>query len=263
MVIWEIHNREVAWVLHYLNEMKQIGEVVQGENIFLTYVNEIFDQKKTRDDQILWSIPLYSGKYGWSYLLVAPYGESRNTLEQLIITIQEKYPNVNYEYCSWRDGHTIQWVTVHQDISLWQYSEHVQKDYFKYSNNQWVTEIWSYSELFEKRKAWILLDVILDRVYINGNKLTKDDIKSQTTTVEVLWYLIDHIGEEIRNDTFAPSTFTRQENQMLGKIIWPICKLSLTYFKEALPLSCSWTLREFYLKLDKTRVVIGKIEKII
>jgi hypothetical protein len=49
---------------------------------------------------------------------------------------------------------------------------------------------------------------------------------------------------------------------MLGKIILPLIKLCEEKFGKKLPLICKWSLREFYVKLEKTPIKIGIVKKI-
>jgi len=98
-------------------------------------------------------------------------------------------------------------------------------------------------------------------VYINGVQQTSKEIKSQTTTIEIFEQLLQN-GGKIKNNQLGPSTFSSQQNQMLGKIIYPLNKLMKTITGKEFPLESSGSLREFYITLGKTDIPIALLKKI-
>jgi len=50
--------------------------------------------------------------------------------------------------------------------------------------------------------------------------------------------LLDNIGEDIENSEFPISSYTKNKNDMLSKIVIPLIKLCEESFGEKLPLIC-------------------------
>jgi len=249
--------------LEHFNEITHLAELLQWNTQVVKTIQTYFSQKALSQGEILGCIPLYYGKYWGSYLLATPYGKSRNTLEKTIQALQEVNDKVSIEYASWRDGTIHGGVVVHQHISAGIYSSFIHKDFLRYTNNKWENEIGVFDELFAKHKTWILLDVEANRVYINGEKITSEHLKSQTTTVELLNKLLDKQWESVSNTAFLPSSFTRQQNQMIGKILWPLRKLCKKVFNKEIEIKCVGTLRKFTITLEEKEIPVGKIQKII
>ena len=71
----------------------------------------------------------------------------------------------------------------------------------------------------------ILLDMVNNKIYINGRKLTSEDIHSQTATVDILKILIENSGKDVSNKEFSVSSYSKNKNDMLGKIVIPLIEL--------------------------------------
>ncbi len=72
-----------------------------------------------------------------------------------------------------------------------------------------------------------------------GKKLTSADIHSQNTTIDMLRILLENIGQEVSNSKLPVSTYSQNKNEILGKVILPIKKISEKYFSKELSLTCS------------------------
>lgn len=74
--------------------------------------------------------------------------------------------------------------------------------------------------------------------------------------------LIDKIGEDIENKQLPLSSYMKNKNEMLGKIVIPLIHFIEKNTGVVLPLICKGEIGSFYLKLDPTPVSIGVIRKI-
>ena len=119
----------------------------------------------------------------------------------------------------------------------------------------------SYTDIEPTATEGLFLDAVRGKVYINGVQQTSKEIKSQTTTIEIFEQLLQN-GGKIKNNQLGPSTFSSQQNQMLGKIIYPLNKLMKTITGKEFPLESSGSLREFYITLGKTDIPIALLKKI-
>ena len=75
-------------------------------------------------------------------------------------------------------------------------------------------------------------------MYINGRKLTSEDLHSQTATVDILKILMENMGKDIANKEFASSSYSKNKNDMLGKIVIPLLELIERETGKKLPLIC-------------------------
>lgn len=75
-------------------------------------------------------------------------------------------------------------------------------------------------------------------MYINGRKLTSEDLHSQTGTVDILRILMENIGKDISNKELPVSSYSKNKNDMLGKIVIPLIELIEKETGKKLPLIC-------------------------
>jgi hypothetical protein len=61
-------------------------------------------------------------------------------------------------------------------------------------------------------------------MYTKGKKLTSQDIHSQNTTVDILSQLLLSANKELSNKHFSLSSYTKNKNEMVSKIILPLKK---------------------------------------
>jgi hypothetical protein len=80
--------------------------------------------------------------------------------------------------------------------------------------------------------------MIKNKIYINGRKLTSEDLHSQTATVDILKVLIENIGKDIFNKEFVVSSYSKNKNDMLGKIVLPLIELIERETGKKMPLIC-------------------------
>ncbi|MEI6775059.1 MAG: hypothetical protein WCL18_10220 [bacterium] len=80
--------------------------------------------------------------------------------------------------------------------------------------------------------------MINNKMYINGRKLTSEDLHSQTATVDILKILMENTGRDVSNKDFALSSYSKNKNDMLGKIVLPLIELIEKETGKRLPLIC-------------------------
>lgn len=116
--------------------------------------------------------------------------------------------------------------------------------------------------MIAEHKQGILLDMINNKMYVHGRKLTSEDLHSQTATVDILKILIDNIGKDISNKELPVSSYSKNKNDMQGKIIIPLLELVQKETGKKLPLVCKGSIYEFYLKLNPSDIDIAVIDKL-
>jgi hypothetical protein len=61
-------------------------------------------------------------------------------------------------------------------------------------------------------------------------KFTSKEIHSQGATIDTMRILLENIGEEILNTSLPASSYSHNKNEIMGKIVLPIRKLTKKYF---------------------------------
>lgn len=172
------------------------------------------------------------------------------------------YPYVAIEYTSYDDGNSHDGVMLEQYLSESIFSPYIKKGTMIYKNNQGDSYMDEYRTILERETTGLLIDAVERKIYFNGEKLTSKDIPSQSTTVDVLEMLVEHSDEDINNSRFPSSSYVKNKNEMLGKIVIPLVKFIQEKTGIELPLVCKGSIGEFYLKLNSTELRIGIVGKI-
>lgn len=239
--------------------------MIERKDKLLSQIKTVFYMMRSFDEEIIWLCPFNSWKTWWSLLFVTKFWKSRSTLNKVINYMKEnmKYEKVFLEYASWRDWTVWAWINLEQDLINWNYSEYVSQDDVLYKSSEWVNMVVNYTELSKQIFQGIVLDKIKSKIYLDWDKVWSKEIHSQTVLIEILSILIDNIGKDIFNSNLWQSSYTKNKNEMLWKIIIPLKNLIKDRYNEDLELTCSWSLTWFYLNLNrKPRVSIHIIQKL-
>ena len=210
---------------------------------------------------VFWFSPIYTNKYGGNYLVIYEADSDFTILKNVILRMKNNYPDIMvremYDFDSpAEDGIKIE-QNIYEDIQ-WDNGGDLYVMIDNFGNQKFV----SYGDIDPLKEEWIFCDAVCNKIYVNWQKLTSKELKSITTTIEIFDHLLQSKNKRIKNNELWPSTFSWQQNQMVGKIIHPFVK----YIKMALwknfPLSSTWSLREYYIILWNIDIPIKIIKKI-
>lgn len=199
----------------------------------------------------------------WGSLLAAmPLEWFRKTLINAAEKVSMDFVWSKIIYLNRIDGVENEWVKCEQDIAQWRYSEFLNSSSCVLKMGDGKVYLGDCETMINDHKKWILLDMLNNKIYINGRKLTSSDIHSQTATVDILKILMENIGKDISNKEFAVSSYSKNKNDMQGKIIIPLIELIQKEFGKKLPLVCKGSIYDFYLKLNPSDIDIAMIDKL-
>ena len=245
-----------------INEFWAFSIIVESNNTFIPDIKNTFSSLKLFDNEKIGICPLTLWKMWWSFLFVTPFKKSRRTIAKMVEKYNFTWSKMHLEYASWIDLYSDEWIVVNQDLSQDIFSEYLQSGSVLYKDNFWKNYIWDYSAIIEKESKWILLDCIEWKIYINWKDLTSKDLVSQSSTVEILDYLISNIWQTVSSKDLPYSSYSTQRNQMAGKIILPLKKLTKKYFGKEIDLDCAGGLWWFNLTLTEKEIKIWIIKNV-
>jgi hypothetical protein len=249
-------------LINNISEFGAFSTIVESENKMKHFIKESFEKNKIFEDEKIGICPLTSGKSGGSFLFVTKYQKSRTTVQRMIKDLYAKYgKSVFLEYCSWADWYSQDWISLNQDLSKNIYSDFVKSGSVLYKDNKWNSYIDDYDNIIKKEK-WILIDVVGKKIYINWKELNSKYLHSKSTTIEILEHLVVNHGEKLNNSDLPASSYSKQRNQMVGKIILPFKEMVKELFDRDLKLECTWNLYEYDIVLDEKIIKIGVVKEI-
>ena len=74
-------------------------------------------------------------------------------------------------------------------------------------------------ELLKQPEDNMIFDCIDGKIYINNELTTHKEILTQSGTVEIMKMVFEHMGKYVNNSKLPVSSYTKNKNEMVGKII--------------------------------------------
>jgi hypothetical protein len=233
----------------------------------LVDIYHVFNHIKQFDEEKIGLVPTWSSKHWWALLFACFPDMSRKTMETMITHLHELwFPHAKYIYLSWRDGRAdTAWLTIDQHITAGVYSSYIKPGSVLFEWWDGRKYISTHQEVLEKEHQWLILDDVWNKVYINGNKMTHKDLVSQSTTVDVLSRLISAQWSYVHNSTLPISSYMKNKNEMLWKIIIPFARLIKKQFDIDVPLECTGSFASFQMRLTpcKASSLIHRIRHVL
>lgn len=208
----------------HVNHLREILSIVEPQSDFANNFLSIFHNQKKHPEEDIGIFPMYSGKLGGGYVVCMKPGMSRETFYSTCNKIKERYPQVEIDYFSPVDGEKTSGIRIEQNIYSSKFSSFLPKGQVRYINNNGESFIGDYKAILDDKKDGILFDATTRKIYFQGEKLTSEDVPSQTTIVDIMNILIDKINEDVANTDFPLSSYMKNKNEMLGKIVIPLVR---------------------------------------
>jgi len=184
---------------------------------------------------------------------------------------QQKLDEINQEYkqdmtidfSSFQDDYSTDWVKLEQynsrQINSSMVSKYVLK---KLTEKKLEKQGIEYEEVLLNLGDCLFLDAVNNKIYLHWKKLTSKDILSQTSTIEIMKIAIENIWQEITNRKLPPSSYSKNKNEMVWKIISPLTHFIKEKTWIELPFSCTGSLWNFFIKLNPSSLKINIIERL-
>lgn len=190
----------------------------------------------------------------WSLIFMLPLEWFRTSIMNVVDAIGRDFSWSKLLYANRLDGLSYEWCKIEQDLAHNKYSEFLdgRNCIIKWTNGKMI--VWDCDKLLENQKKWLLLDTLNNRIYLDGQKLTSQDLHSQSATIEILKMLLENPGKEISNKNLPISSYSKNKNDMLGKIVWPLLSLVEEKTWKKLPLICKGSLYDFTIKLQHSDI---------
>lgn len=97
----------------------------------------------------------------------------------------------------------------------------------------------------------MIFDAISRKIYFRGERLTSKEVPSQNAASDLFERLIESMGEEISNASLPASSYSKNRNEMVSKVISPLSKFVRERFRSDLPIRCVGSLTDFRIVLER------------
>lgn len=220
---------------------------IEHQYEMISRVYNAFSLHKSFPDEICACIPLTTVKLWGTFLVAIPRHQSKQTIDKMIWTLTENYwYSPTLLYASWKEWFLDNGVQVTQYLSKWLYSSHITPGTIELLTWTWKRIIGDYNSIVKNDELsdWISFDLLKKKMLVNWEKINHKKICSQSATIEIMLYLFNHLWESIPNHKLPASTYSKNKNEMISKIILPLQQLISKQFGEQLEIQCSGTLYE-------------------
>ena len=253
----------VIWLLDALRKRRQTDCVTRdSSSTFLIMIKHVLENFHgapkhfsicPNDSTIMW----------WSLIFATPLEWFRNTLSEIIHQTALACDGTKLLYANWIDGTQHQGLQIEQDLKYNIFSDFLKRTncILRWTNGKVLVADCESS--IENHKAWLLLDTLHNKIYLDGEKLTSQDLHSQSATIEIIKILIQHLGQEVSSKKFPSSTYSKNKNEMVSKIVLPLIDLIEKKTGKKLQLMCKWSLYDFYMKLSHSDIDIAVISRLV
>lgn len=234
----------------------------QFDNRSLYSIYRLFDASKISQEDKIWIVPISIWDTWWTFFFMMIKNKNRDALETIKWLLHDKwYTNTFFPYLSWRDGHSDVWLRVDQHLDQWIFWEYVSKTSV-FFESQGVRVITQHSDALAAETDNLILDNIHKKVHYKWEKLTHKHLRSQSATVEIVTVLIEAQWASVHNTDFPISSYSKNKNEMIGKIIQPL-ELFMESIWYSLTIKCTWTLHDFYLILEEWEEYFDVISSVL
>jgi hypothetical protein len=239
-----------------------LESIEKYDNTSLSELYTLFDASKTSDDEKIWIVPICLASWGWTFFFIALKDKSRQTITSLKESLHTKwYTNAYSPFQSWRDWNIYEWLKIEQHTSWWLFSEYISKTSVFVEKN-WKKHISQHDVSIINEQENLVLDTIHKKIFYKWEKLTYKHLRSQSATVEILQILINNYDELVHNSELPASSYSKNKNEMIGKILAPLQKLMDEIWYD-LKIECEWSLHDFYLTLKSWKDKFTILTKVI
>ncbi len=229
-----------------------------------------FKKQRIFNNERMGLIPISSGKPWGTFLCVTKAQTSRETIKNVIEEMMRHgYTTINTIYMSWEDGISIDHPIIEQYLD-----KNIISSYLK--ENDAILECWSLSERYPQKKILgkhreliqqngdsIIFDCIDNKIIINNEVATHKEILTHSGTIEVIRMLFENMGRYINNTQLPASSYSKNKNEMVGKIILPLQNIIHAKFGEKLDLECTGSIVDFDLRLKPSTLNIFLLKKLL
>ncbi len=260
-----INGYDESNMLNFLDTIKKVrqGDSVtrHSSEVFLSFIKKILE-KFTGSARYLSLAPNDSTIMWWSLIYAMPLEWFRTAIQNAVQSMNQEFPSAKILYANRLDGIESEWSLCEQDLHAGIFSDFIATNSCRIKRTNWKVLVGNYEDLINVHKSGLILDTINNKIYFNGEKLTSQDLHSQSATIEILRLLINNPGKDMSNNAFPSSSYSKNKNEMFGKIVIPLIDLIYDRCKQKLPLICKGSIYEFYLKLNSSDIEIAIIEEL-
>jgi len=220
--------------------------LVERQYEMITLLHSMFFSEKTFPEEKCAFLPMTTVKTGGTFLAVIPRHGERWTLEKMMNVLHEQYGyKAKILYASRKEDKEDFWgARLHQYISEGIFSSYITPWTIQLTYADGKKRFDEYDAVLSDSvlASWITFDLVKRKVLVEGKKVNHTMLCSQSATIEIILFLLDHLGEFVPNHLLPASAYSKHKNEMISKILLPFQEIMSSVTEEKLEIICSWSL---------------------
>ncbi|HMT01067.1 MAG TPA: hypothetical protein PKD96_01860 [Candidatus Absconditabacterales bacterium] len=243
--------------LDSLNNMYLAHRITRKNSISFTNFMSHLKKNLREFPGIMALYPNDSTIMGGTVTFVSPHETMRQSLMTAVRSIEKTHPGASLLYNSWADGLEKDGLIIEQAITQDVCSKFVPRGNRILQTYDGGIIVGEKDVLVQEAQHDVILDMVHGKIFVRGKKLTSQELHSQNATVELLSMLFSNLDTEISNKLLSASSYSKNKNEMISKIVLPLRKVVQEKLDKDLPIECSGKLSLFGVKLKKNSVRVG------
>ncbi len=243
-----------------IEHINNYARIVEWPNEMIDKINAIIKGHKQFESEHIWVLPMTSNQHSDNVMIIANKNKSRKTLANIIEKINDQY-KCALEYISRIDSDYKNWIHVdHRHKKHISMPQHAQYDaVIRKLDGSSVYAL--YTHVMSDYKDHLVIDSIANKIYMWGKSIDSTLLPSQTYTISFMKKLIDNINQWVPNSSLETSAYSKSMNQLSGKILSPLKKLTSDLLGSPIDIQVTGTLYTYDIKLQSSQDKIIFIEK--
>lgn len=246
----------------HLNEMiallKDMGFYhcfVERQYDMISLLQSMFLEQRSFPEEMCAFLPMTTVKTGGTFLAVMPRRGEKWTLEKVVDNLQQTYGyHAKVLYANRKENrHDFGGARMHQYISEAVFSEYITPWTIQLTYADGSVRFDEYDAVLsdEALQGWITFDLIKRKILVWWQKVNHTVLCSQSATIEIILFLLWHLGEFVPNTHLPASAYSKHKNEMMSKILVPFQEIIHMLTGERLDIVCTWTLYDWTICLKK------------
>lgn len=230
--------------LYTLNRFKLANYLTRvSSEEFMKFVNHLESYLDIGNTNIA-LFPNDSTVSGGCVNIISPLESARKKITEFVTNYKPNNTtdnNVGIVYSSRLDGVETEGIKVEQDLTAGIHSLFSKKSNYKLINWDHSVFLRTYDVATQDLQNDIIVDLIKNKIYVQGRICSSAQLHSQSITCEILSYLIQNKTKTISSKDLSPSSYTKNKNEMITKVINPFIKLIQENFNKQITITCNGT----------------------
>lgn len=190
----------------------------------------------------------------WTATCLMSLDVGKNIIHEMMSWLQQSYPWSSLIYSNRDDGMENEWLIFHQDLYHKWYTDSINSHKHLLVTTKGTTVVGDPYDLRVHKECDIVVDFSSSKIYINGQKITSQELSSQITTVELFEQYVRNWFQKVSCSQLPRSSYSKYKSEMSSKILIPLKKLMKERFNIDFAIHVDGSNSSYTIDFDKQHI---------